>query len=262
MKIIEFLQDMFSPLGFVWLVLIVMAVVGFRRRQVLTGSVAAVSALMLAVVGNLQFAREYLVDMEQPYKQVNLSNGNALNNVTVADAVVVLNWDAMGNSDSTIPVSYYTGGERVILGAELVNQDKARYLVMPDNNADVWNNSFKGKKEDDFIYSRFDIEKQQVLKMPANDDVYMQAVTVARLAAIYEWKSIHVVTSAIEMDRAVAVFKKMGLNAIPMACDFRTGPAIETGIVNIIPDAEAVDMFSSVLSEKMLVRRYRMRGWI
>jgi hypothetical protein len=263
MKIIEFLQQLFSPLGFVWLVLIAAAVMSFMKRQRLMGAVSIMAALMLAIVGNIHFATRYLVDMESPYRQIDLSSPVSVNSITPADAVVVMNWAGPGSGESVLPVSYASGGERVILGAELTVRGKAKHLVLPDNHDDIRHETLTSADKSDFLIERFGLTDRQIVKVPAADDLYRQAMVVSRMAEIHNWKSVHVVTSALEMDRAVAVFEKLGIRAIPVACDFRSiADSEDIGAVSILPDSRAVDIFSSVMSEKMKIRRYRMRGWI
>ncbi len=263
MKIIEFLQQLLSPLGVVWTVLIAVAVMSFMKRQRLMGVMSMMAALMLAIVGNIHFAARYLVHMESPYPQIDLNSTASVNSISSADAVVVMNWAGPGSGESVLPVSYAHGGERVILGAELIVRGKAKHLVLPDNHDDVRHETLTPADKHDFLSERFGLTDRQVVKVPAADDLYHQAMVVSRMAEIHHWKSVHVVTSALEMNRAVSVFEKLGIRAIPVACEFRSiAESGDAGGLRIIPDSRAVDIFSSVMSEKMKIRRYRMRGWI
>jgi uncharacterized SAM-binding protein YcdF (DUF218 family) len=89
-----------------------------------------------------------------------------------------------------------------------------------------------------------------------------EALAAARLAKQHKWNRILLVTSAIHMDRALAAFRRTGLEVIPLACDFdcASGP---NGMwsLRLLPSVESVAKFKLWLTEQVGFVYYRVRGW-
>ena len=126
----------------------------------------------------------------------------------------------------------------------------------------AWSKNETDNTRNEFIFEKFDLQKRQVVKIPVSEEIYTQATNVAKIARVNSWKTIHLVTDAVEMDRAAAVFASLGIEVIPVACDFKSGSQSSEEKMNIVPSSEAVDIFTTVMGEKMKTRRYRMKGWI
>jgi uncharacterized SAM-binding protein YcdF (DUF218 family) len=71
---------------------------------------------------------------------------------------------------------------------------------------------------------------------------------------------ILLVTSALHMPRAAAVFRKAGFDVIPAPADFRSGWA-EANALNWIPNASYVARSESALHEWLGLWVYRAMGW-
>lgn len=264
MKVIEIIQELFSPLGFVWMVLIISAVMSFRRQSRFVGVMASLAALVMAVVGNIGLARTLVVEMESSYQKIDINTSSDIESRKKVDAVVVINWANEGIENASRPDTYASGGERLILGAELVARDKAEFIIVPDIHLDGLSAADAIQSNENYIFEKFGLKKRQVIRIPGAAEMYEQAQHVAQLARANKWKSIQVVASAIEMDRATAVFEKIGLEVEPVACEFQTfsSTPVKIGQMNIIPDAHAVNAITKVIQEKMKIRRYKVRGWI
>lgn len=76
-------------------------------------------------------------------------------------------------------------------------------------------------------------------------------------------RDVLVVTSAAHMTRAMAVFERLGLRAIPAATDYSSGGAIDyTSPLVWIPDAGALRATGSGVKELLGLGVYWARGWI
>lgn len=88
--------------------------------------------------------------------------------------------------------------------------------------------------------------------------------------SILNARGIHeilLVTSAVHMPRAAAVFRKAGFTVIPSPSDFRTGWSDEEGtavggLMDLVPNASELMWSDRALREWAGLLVYRMRGWI
>lgn len=76
-----------------------------------------------------------------------------------------------------------------------------------------------------------------------------------------ELPSILLVTSATHLPRALAVFRKIGVNAIPAATDIRHVAAGLSGWRAWVPNAMSLSQSSIVLREMFAIFIYRLRNW-
>jgi len=79
------------------------------------------------------------------------------------------------------------------------------------------------------------------------------------------------VTSAMHMPRAAAIFKKLGINAIPAPTDylvtvadyqFFLRPDLGTQLFNLVPSADDMRLTTLALREWIGIVTYRLRGWL
>ncbi len=73
---------------------------------------------------------------------------------------------------------------------------------------------------------------------------------------------IILVTSALHLPRAVAVFKKAGFTVYPAPTDFRTEERLKMNFYLLFPQAEFLYYSTSVLHEYYGLLVYRLLGWI
>jgi uncharacterized SAM-binding protein YcdF (DUF218 family) len=74
-------------------------------------------------------------------------------------------------------------------------------------------------------------------------------------------RHILLVTSAMHMPRAAAVFRKAGFEVSPAPSDFRTGWGSEGGFWDWMPDAGGLHWSDMALREWLGMLVYRFRGW-
>jgi len=71
-----------------------------------------------------------------------------------------------------------------------------------------------------------------------------------------------IVTSASHMPRAMAVFRKSGINAIASTTDVSAGPGILTGVFDFLPSVDALKGVTSAWHEYLGTWVYHARGWL
>ena len=78
------------------------------------------------------------------------------------------------------------------------------------------------------------------------------------------------VTSAIHMPRAVAVFNKLGIEVIPAPTDYLVPTELNQSLratwqgqlLSLLPEAESVSRFTQAMKEYVGFAIYRLRGWV
>ena len=85
---------------------------------------------------------------------------------------------------------------------------------------------------------------------------------IAQLLDEQGLESFLLVTSAMHMRRAEAVFRADGLDPIPVATDFRVGENPPRGLRRVLPSATALGESTAAVHEYVGYWFYRVRGWV
>ena len=87
------------------------------------------------------------------------------------------------------------------------------------------------------------------------------AVNTAALFKEHGWRNGLLVTSGYHMPRALAAFKKVGLNVTPAAPDINSEPIKFDSLLDLLPNAWALSWTTSTIKEMIGLCVYRYRGW-
>jgi uncharacterized SAM-binding protein YcdF (DUF218 family) len=87
------------------------------------------------------------------------------------------------------------------------------------------------------------------------------AINTAAIFKEHGWRSGLLVTSGVHMPRALAAFKKVGLDVTPAPADISVGPLRLGSLLDLLPDAEALAWTTSGIKEMIGLYIYRYRGW-
>ena len=94
-------------------------------------------------------------------------------------------------------------------------------------------------------------------------DTRDEALSAHRMAEEKGWKRIILVTSAYHMRRAASVFRGVGLEVVPIACDFQVdvSGSRRSGF-RLIPSTATANLLRIWAIEEVGFLYYRARGWI
>jgi uncharacterized SAM-binding protein YcdF (DUF218 family) len=87
------------------------------------------------------------------------------------------------------------------------------------------------------------------------------AVNTAAIFRAHGWQTGLLVTSGVHMPRALASFRKVGLDVVPAATDVATSPFQVDTLLDILPNAGALAWTTSAIKEIIGLGVYRYRGW-
>ena len=114
------------------------------------------------------------------------------------------------------------------------------------------------------------VPSNAILEESLSRNIHEGGVNVKRVLLDHHIHTVLLVTSAIHMPRAFAVFRHEGIDTIPAPTDFEgSGPPpkgtlgmLEETVLQLLPDAGNLDQTSDVLNEYMGLIAYRVADWI
>lgn len=250
------------PLGLASLLLILtLWWIWRRRRRLALGS--AIAALLILLISSNAWVATRLV---QSLEWQNLPPDS----LPTAEAIVVL-------GGSTRPADYprpwvdiMESGDRVLHGAQLYKAGKAPKLILSGGRI-AWKGGGPPESDDMAqIAVAMGVPKSDILEDPTSLNTYQNAVNVKGIVQRENIDTILLVTSAMHMPRALAIFRKQGMNAIAAPTDFLVSEravAEITGsrqaiLLSLLPNASNLDTVSRAIKEYIGLIVYRLRGWL
>ncbi len=247
-----------EPVGLVWLVLIIVCVVLFRKKHRRLGVCSAVLVVGIVLCGSTDFPGWLLRGLEKPWAGVKAES------LPECDAVVICGGGTEPSRYEMAGMHLTKGGDRVLMGLELMRLGKARVLCLGGGGA-----IFDGA-----VRAEADVVKSwlEMWKLPANAELVSYGATrntreeAEKTAALMRergWKRVILVTSAFHMTRAAATFRTAGVELVPAPCNFLTTVSLaEVPFRLNVPTWHGFEKISIWMHELVGWRMYRSRGWI
>lgn len=251
------MSALFDPISLAWLILA--AICGwlfFKRKW--RPALVLTAFLVAAVISQIICLPERLVaSLERPYY------GMRFDALPPADAVVVCGGALQPSPNDFAGADFGDLVDRVLMGVELVRQKKGRTLVLGGSSGgpDV---PLEADLEKRWLYA-WGLATFPILDLGVCTNTRDEAVKALALAQQQNWKRVILVTSASHMNRAAAVFRKTGLDVIPVACDFKGSSSLalrKRGQLLFLPDANAVSHLANYMHEVIGMWYYSVRGWV
>jgi uncharacterized SAM-binding protein YcdF (DUF218 family) len=257
----KFLPLFFYPLGFACLLLVMVLILG-RSRPKWVPYLVGLTLMVLILGGNGWVSAALLRSLEFRYLPPNP--------IPQADAIVVLG----GATRPQVPprpwVEVNEAGDRPLYGAKLYQEGKAPFLIFSGGRV-TWRGGVGGSEAADMaeLAIALGVPKSAIIEEDASLNTYQNAVKVKPILQQYNFQKILLVTSATHMPRSVAIFKKQGMDVIPVPTDFvfydnplESKETWESVLLNLIPDAESLVITTRCLKEYLGTLIYFLRGWL
>ena len=250
------------PLGFVIILLILPLVLQRFRRLWKAAIIAAL--LILLIASNRWVAFSLTRSLEWQY----VPSGE----IEKASAIVLLG----GGTESAEPprpfVQVNGAGERVIYAAYLYKQGKAPAILASGGNLEFIGSQPSTPASDMKVLLLFmGVPDGSIWLEDQSQNTYENAVDCAKILKAKNISRVILVTSAIHMPRAVALFQKQGIQVIPAPADFDVTQAgwndlahapLGEQIINLLPSTGNLGMTTNALKEYLGILVYRLEGWI
>ena len=246
-----------EPIGLLWLALILLAVLLWRKRARGFAFAAAALAVFLYLIGASALPDALLRSLERPYFGVKLEA------LPTCDAVVLLGGSLDPSPDEVGGLHLTKAADRIITALEVIRLGKAPVLVCGGS----------GIAMDGAMKIEADLFKQalterrvpvpEIISLGLCFDTHDEAARTRALATQRGWRRVLLVTSASHLPRAVATFRGAGLEVVPVPCNFMTRKTPGSWPARTaIPGYYGFEKTSVWLHEKIGWWEYRRRGWL
>ncbi|MBD2383992.1 YdcF family protein [Cylindrospermum sp. FACHB-282] len=251
----------FYPLGLASISLVV-ALVTLWKRPRIAGVAIAFALTLLLSCSNAWVAKSLVRSLEWQ----NLPPAPMPN----AEAIVVLG----GATKSAFPprpaVDLSEQGDRVIYAAQLYRQKKAPIIILSGGRIN-WRGSGSPESADMAdVLTSLGIPSEAIVQEPNSLNTYQNAENVRKILESRSIRRVLLVTSAMHMPRSLKIFQRQGIDVIPAPTDFLVSQGEmqeitstpKAAILNLLPDTENLQQFTSALKEYVGSFVYRLRGWL
>lgn len=244
----------FGPLGIAILLLI--AALIFYRRAIWSRVMLALAILILWALSTHVLSQSLLRGLESQIP------GYSIENAPQEPVIVVLGGFLKAPDAVHKRGDFKDAGDRLLHGFRLYRAGKAPLILISGGDVPMFGSGLMTEAEAArSVLIEWGIPESAILienrsKNTAENGAFTRDVLVAR--------GIHrvlLVTSGYHMPRAVAAFRKAGLEVSPAPTDIQTGWPEPDFIFRFLPDAEALQHSASALREYVGLLVYRLRGW-
>ena len=162
-------------------------------------------------------------------------------------------------------------GDRLLYAAHLYHQGVAPHLLLTGGYI-PWKNERNAPADDMAeILGMLGVPESALWYETDSRNTYENARFSREILAEKGIERIILVTSAMHMPRAAALFEKQGFEVIPAPADYnitQTGwarlwePNLTTQLFNFLPSVSHLSETTSALKEYIGILTYRLRGWL
>lgn len=189
-----------------------------------------------------------------------------------AEVMVVLG----GGTESAVAprssVEVNGAGDRVLYAAQLYRQGKAPHILLSGGEIE-WLGSGSASPAEDMavILTDIGIPQDALWLEKESKNTYENAVFAKEFLSEKGIERILLITSAMHMPRAVALFEKQGFEVIPLPVDYsvtenetalRDTDNFLAKLIDILPNASNLSLTTNAMKEYLGYFIYQLRGWL
>jgi uncharacterized SAM-binding protein YcdF (DUF218 family) len=251
----------FYPIGIICL-LLVAALILFWTNSKRTPLVIGLALIILFLSGNTWTSNWLAQSLE--WQNIPKSE------LPTADAIVVLGGGTRSQSYPRPDVDFTDAGDRVWYGANLYRAGKAPKIIVSGARI-AWKGDGNPESEDlTKLLITMGVPEVDIIPESNSLNTRENAVNVQKILKAQNFKSILLVTSAMHMPRSMAIFRRLGINAIAAPTDYRISQLeldqpnrqTEAAILSFMPNEECLSLTTQAIREYIGIFVYILRGWI
>ncbi|NET56455.1 MAG: YdcF family protein [Symploca sp. SIO2E6] len=249
------------PLGFACLLMVLALILWWKHSRWVPIPIF-VALVVLLVTSNSFVANSLVKGLEwQHVPKTELPS---------AQAIVILGGATRSVAKPRPEVDLREQGDRIIYGAQLYRQGKAP-VVIASGGRIAWRGGGDPESADMVkILKLLGVPESAVIQDSTSLNTYENAVNVKQILAQRGINQILLVTSAMHMPRALQIFLRQGIEAIPAPTDFlvtelelaepNTSP--QATLLSLLPTTDQLDKTTRVMKEYIGTLVYHLRGWL
>ena len=243
------------PLGFAILLLALSLLLSFTRFR-RTARLALVAAMAVLWIASMPaFANWLYSGLEARHPPVPIET------LAKSDVAIVLG-GAVGQPlpPRTAP-DVGEPADRILHAARIFHAGKIGHILVTGGNI-PWQTAVAPEAEliADLLVE-LGVPRGAIVVETQSRNTYENAVNSAEIIEDRGWQNVILITSGAHMPRALAVFSKAGIEAIPASTDIRVRFPLYDSPLDFLPDAEALKRTSDAIREWIGIAVYRLRGW-
>jgi uncharacterized SAM-binding protein YcdF (DUF218 family) len=255
-----FLSKLIPPLVFPPggnLILFVLAWFLRNRRPRLAGALFLFSAFTLYAVSTSAGSGLLIAPLESRYADVDTGSAPQ------TDAIVVLGGGVVAASGKHDEPELAEAGDRARKTAALFQAGKAPIILCSGGNIDFLTGSGEAEAiSASRILQSFGIPAAAILTEGASRNTHENAEFTWRILSARGVHRILLVTSAMHMPRAAALFRHAGFTVIPVPSNHLGGWGNPSLLFSLLPDPQSVANSKAALREYLGLAVYSLRGWL
>ena len=189
-----------------------------------------------------------------------------------ADVIVVLGGGTESGDYPRQMTEVNSAGDRVLYAAKLYHDGIAPAILVSGGNLGF--SSARGAtpaEEMTELLMMLGVPEEAIWQKDQSQNTYEDALYSAELLREKEITEVVLVTSAMHMPRAKALFENQGIIVIPAPADFTVTeqnwqsvfrPSPGEFVITLLPNASALDLTTTVMKEYIGLLVYHLRGWL
>jgi uncharacterized SAM-binding protein YcdF (DUF218 family) len=239
------------PLGLV----IVLGLFAFVRGKRIGRAVLGL-ALVLLWAASMPVSSNWLTaQLEAEYPPVRIET------LPHADVAIVLGGSIGQPLPPRITPDLSDAADRVLYAARIFRAGKVDRILVSGGNL-PWQAGVKPESRlvTDLLIE-FGVRPDAIVQDAESRNTHENAVNSAVIMNAQAWRTALLVTSGAHMPRALATFRRVGLNVIPAATDIRVVYPLYSSLLDFLPDAGALAQTTEAIKEFIGFAVYRVRGW-
>lgn len=243
------------PVGIILLLMLVSLILLLRKRKRAAAYLLAATVGFAWVCAMPAVGENLLGKLEAGYPRI------AVEEVPRGDCMVLLGGSSRPGKDRP---SWYREGstpKRTAWAVELYEAGKSGMIIVSAGNQ-PWRD---GRRTEAEIIRELLVKKgvpaEAILLEMSSRNTRENAVFTSNLLHSIDCKSPLLITSAAHMHRAVAAFRAVGVQVIPVATDYRVDSDGTVGFREIVPSVGAFNMTSRAVREWVGRKVYEGQGW-
>lgn len=182
--------------------------------------------------------------------------------VEKADAIVVLG-GYLHEPSSQHPIAEFTEAiDRLWAASRLFRAQKAPLVLLAGGTVPVLGQAtIPESQAAKSVLEQWGVPPEAILVEVHSRNTHENAIFSAPILAGNGVHRSILVTSAAHMPRALAIFKRTGLDVVPFPTDYQSGWNVPELLIRWLPDAEALLKSNRAIKEWIGWAVYRLRGW-
>lgn len=212
---IQLIKLLVEPIAIIWLVVIIIAIFQFLKKQKTWGILSALLALGIWIIGASPIPMLLIATLEKPYSVEKQSE------YPKVDVVVVLGGIIKAAPNEYTGINVNGAFDRMITGIDIVKKGKAEILLYCGGKPGELGEAASRYEAMDSIFKGWNLSDIEFENLGFRTNTREEALAVSEYLGVK--KKVGLVTSAWHMPRSESAFRAVGIDVIPIPCDFYSG---------------------------------------